>query len=801
LSCQFTIALLDFEMSLPFKALNGLHETLNNFRAYNNKRDLCDNLLQLARVQFFVGFRKEAFSHLRFALWTAEEHRLQHLQGLCHWQLFQEELREGHLQDAQIQVEAALKTFQEIKLPQLIYKAEIGKTLLNYLQHTESTSVEELTEHVDKLKQLTASSTLDIDLLEIIILLVENGMEQLGHFSLNHWLENKLTDLSPRNRLQAIRALWLLNSHNETSTLSNKWLQQYLEELKQVWRQLPPSMRDSWMQAWHFDEVTNMIATPLEFSKIPATKKTNWQPLIQLLYRITQSNGKNIARSSLIQQLLKALSNLQSQQRVILCLNFNSRPSTLLEQLGVEQEAPKIIPNDFLVIGLNEFGKRFSPRRDPLLTRNIPQLQHIREPIYISNQQGSDKRSILMVPLSQKQSDFGFIYLDHPDSEVYSAEAIQLIAVLAHQISQQMAVQHPVTVPESALTSPKRLPTSIAVEPFSSQKKNPKKPTDFDLLVCESESMQNLKKIMRAMIHSDSTLLIEGESGSGKELIVDILFAYSPRRLQPFLKIDCGSISDDLFDASFFGYQKGSFTGAYEDRPGYFQTANHGTILLDNIDMVSLKNQAKLLRVIQNGEVRRLGAIPIEKIDVRIIALTAKSLAALVANSQFRADLFYRLDILHLKVPPLRERTHDIPKLIEIAQKNLKGSKFKISDEAMRTLLAYPWPGNVRELMNELERLSVSYHDKKIIDHDALATHIAANHSPLPVAVEKIRQQHGDLGLAETLKEVEKRLIQAVLKRHENNFSRTAETLKLSRGNLRQRMSKLGLMTKSSAKR
>ena len=225
-----------------------------------------------------------------------------------------------------------------------------------------------------------------------------------------------------------------------------------------------------------------------------------------------------------------------------------------------------------------------------------------------------------------------------------------------------------------------------------------------------SESVRNLIEVIRKVASTDSTVLITGESGTGKSLIARAIHFLSGRKDKPFVTINCAAIPDTLLEAELFGYERGAFTGAHTSRRGKFELADGGTVFLDEIGDMPLYLQAKILRVIQDKEIEHLGGEKVIKVDVRIIAATNRDLETLVREGKFREDLYYRLNVIPIHVPPLRERKEDIPVLVEhfLEKFNEKyGKNVRISPDAMEALMEYNWPGNVRELENTIERIVV----------------------------------------------------------------------------------------------
>jgi DNA-binding NtrC family response regulator len=332
-----------------------------------------------------------------------------------------------------------------------------------------------------------------------------------------------------------------------------------------------------------------------------------------------------------------------------------------------------------------------------------------------------------------------------------------------------------------ALESRKLYTQSIALQKEIDQK------TQIGMVVGRSECMVKLMDIVRRVSATDSTVLITGESGTGKELLATQIHNYSFRRNAPFVVVDCGALVETLFESELFGHVKGSFTGAHETKHGRFEMADGGTIFLDEISNISLNIQAKLLRAIQEREITRVGSAKPNKVDVRIIAATNENLAECVQSGKFREDLFYRLSVVPIHLPPLRERSEDIPDLLEhfILKNNKKAKKNiqEISPDARKALLEYEWPGNIRELENTIERAVVLSEDDRIDLSDLLYHGIGSNLSFL--------QPPG--GQFKSLAEVEQEYIRIVLQANHGNRSRTAKILGIDRKTLLAKIKKFDL--------
>ncbi|MBW2064035.1 MAG: sigma 54-interacting transcriptional regulator [Deltaproteobacteria bacterium] len=314
----------------------------------------------------------------------------------------------------------------------------------------------------------------------------------------------------------------------------------------------------------------------------------------------------------------------------------------------------------------------------------------------------------------------------------------------------------------------------------------------FDDMVGKSPPMQRIFEVISVAAPTDTTLLIEGPTGTGKDLLAKIVHNSSKRADKAFVKVNCAALPEGLLESEMFGYLKGAFTGADQDKPGRFQEAEGGTIFLDEIGDLPLTLQGKLLRVLEDREFYPLGSRRTTKVDVRIIAATNQDLEDLVARKKFREDLFYRLNVIRVQLPALKERKGDIPLLIEHLLKKLsllKGRNIpRISGEAMEILLNYEYPGNIRELENILEHAII------ICQGDI----IEPRHLPLFLQDKAHRPEPSDLTIAAdlrgTLQEGEKRRIYEVLSRHNWNRSKAARELNINRTTLWRKMRKYKLL-------
>ncbi|MFN8624398.1 MAG: sigma-54 dependent transcriptional regulator [Candidatus Binatia bacterium] len=297
--------------------------------------------------------------------------------------------------------------------------------------------------------------------------------------------------------------------------------------------------------------------------------------------------------------------------------------------------------------------------------------------------------------------------------------------------------------------------------------------------------MEKIFNISQRVALTDSTVLLMGESGTGKELIARFIHNNSKRAGNPFIAVNCGAIPSDLLESEMFGHEKGAFTGAVGTRMGLFQLANGGSIFLDEIGEMSPALQVKLLRVLQEREIRPVGSDRTIKIDVRVIAASNRDLATEVEKGRFREDLFYRLQVIPIVVPPLRERRSDIPLLVQhfLDKHNLQrpGQPCKISDDAMVHMWEYDWPGNVRELENLVERM-VILSDDGVIRVDCLPPNIRSFISDKKIPRPTLTDEGIDLNQA--VEEFEHRLIDEALRRTKGNKQAAARLLGLKRTTL-----------------
>ncbi len=302
--------------------------------------------------------------------------------------------------------------------------------------------------------------------------------------------------------------------------------------------------------------------------------------------------------------------------------------------------------------------------------------------------------------------------------------------------------------------------------------------SEYGEIIGKSDVMQTIYDLISQVAPTDSTVLITGESGTGKELIARAIHGNSQRCYMPYIAVSCGALPDSLLESELFGYEKGAFTGAEHTKKGRFEMADKGTLFLDEIGDISLKTQVDLLRVLQEKEFRRLGGQEEIKVDVRILAATNRDIKKAISENRFREDLFYRLNVISIHIPPLKERKDDIPLLVKAFIRRccleMNKEQVKIAPSAMKLLMDYNWPGNVRELENVIERALVIGRGKEIVTED------------LPFS----RKELGTEALPNSLKLMEKIHIKRILEETDWNISKAARVLEIDRQTLYNKIEK-----------
>ncbi|UJR79497.1 sigma 54-interacting transcriptional regulator [Sandaracinus amylolyticus] len=396
---------------------------------------------------------------------------------------------------------------------------------------------------------------------------------------------------------------------------------------------------------------------------------------------------------------------------------------------------------------------------------------------------GAQIQSTIGVPLWAGDDIIGVLQVDNRDQAgIFRERDLDVLALLAQSASQ--AFRHARVYQRLQIAEEKERKENLYLKKREQSRRE-------GAIIGEAGSMRRLFEQLRKVVNTRVTVLIEGETGTGKELIASAVHYWSDRRERLFVAQNCAAMPENLLESELFGHKKGSFTGATDDKKGLFELADGGTLFLDEVGEMPLNLQAKLLRALQEGEIRPVGAAKTIKVDTRIVAATNRDLEKEVAEGRFREDLFYRLKVFPIRVPPLRERHEDIPliaahflrKYCQEFGRSISG----FSQQAMEMLQAYKWPGNVRELENEVQRLVIQVDDEAFVQPEHL--------SPKIRQVENILDRvHPTKGtLKEMVEQVEKWILLEALKEHGNNKSQTAKTLGITREGLHKKLKHFGI--------
>ncbi len=316
------------------------------------------------------------------------------------------------------------------------------------------------------------------------------------------------------------------------------------------------------------------------------------------------------------------------------------------------------------------------------------------------------------------------------------------------------------------------------------------KAPSLENIIGSSQSMQNMFSVVTKSAESSASVLITGESGTGKELVANAIHNLSPRKENHFVALNCAAIPEGLLESELFGYMRGAFTGANSNKQGLFELANDGTLFLDEIGEMPIVLQAKLLRVIESGTFRRVGGISDIKVDVRIVSATNREVEHLIESGQFREDLYFRLNVLSVKIPSLRERNEDIPILVSHFLEKFAGDKMRFTEDAIKVMKNYRWKGNVRELENIIERV-VLLCDGDVIDVENLPEELRKSSSE-----EKVAVPSGGMDMEKLMEDTEKAYLLKALEKSNGVKTEAAKLLNLTFRSFRHKLKKYGIETR-----
>jgi transcriptional regulator with GAF, ATPase, and Fis domain len=516
-------------------------------------------------------------------------------------------------------------------------------------------------------------------------------------------------------------------------------------------------------------------------------KNKHYQALQELSCLLTSSFKPEQVLNTIIDTSLKIF----GAERGFLMLQAEGGELTPKVARKVEKE--KISDKRDLTISYSTI-KRVCSTREPVVVSNVSEEKDFSQQSSIIQ---AEIKSILCTPLVKRNGELlGVIYLDTRVAEgVFTQSDLELIKGFSNYVSLVLEREEFLRKEQAQLGELIRLKEKARyveelkrIEAEKDALLKEVERSQFEELIGSSPAMQEVFKLIKQVAPTEATVLIQGETGTGKELVARSIHANSLRAKKPFVTINCGAIPKELLESELFGYVKGAFTGAVKDKAGKFELAEGGSVFLDEIGELPLSLQPKILRVLQNGELEKVGAKTPLHADVRILAATHKDLEAEVERGAFRQDLYFRLNIVLIKLPPLRERKEEIlllsnfflNKFAQETRKPIKG----FLPEAIAALQAYNWPGNVRELQNKIYRAVILCQGEFI--------------TPLNLGFDTSLRE--PLGLRAQKAAFEKRLVQEALIRHNFNLSRVASELKISHRGLRKIIAKHGIAKENLSK-
>ncbi len=460
------------------------------------------------------------------------------------------------------------------------------------------------------------------------------------------------------------------------------------------------------------------------------------------LYQISQALNSVILEDSLIQETLDLVIKVINAERGLF-VKYDSEENkfNIIAARNIQQENI-----DDLSVFSSGVLQKVIDKREPCLYHDVQSDPNVSQ---FKSIQIHNIKSILGVPIKHGEKIWGVILVDSLNNRkdfnegnlVFLDFFSNLVSLALDKIIKMQELQAENIILKNQLQISKTIPEIIG----------------------KSSAMQKMAELIHKVAATDATVLLLGESGTGKELIAKAIHTLSTRKDKPYLAQFCGSIPDTLLESELFGYKKGAFTGANSDKKGLFEVANNGTFFLDEIADISIALQAKLLRVLQNKEIIRLGDTQVIKVDARVIAATNKDLKQLSKEGKFREDLFYRLNVFPIKVPPLRERKGDIALLVDHFIKKFSNKKIHIDPKALKILEDFNWPGNVRQLENVVQRALILCDDNKIVPD-----HIV------------IEEETDEIAIKGTLKDFEIMLLKKRLQEYEGNRTLAAKSLGVS---------------------
>lgn len=509
---------------------------------------------------------------------------------------------------------------------------------------------------------------------------------------------------------------------------------------------------------------------------------------LQALHRITELIGQAVDLETTLSSILKVLHDTMRMQRAtLLLLDKLTQRLTIKASCGLtaEEELRGVYNPDEGVCG------KIFRTRSPFV---VPDIHS--EPLFLNRTGarptfGKEKLAFLGVPVLLHDTPVGVLSVDRLfGSDVSFEEDVRFLTVLATLIAQFISLHDEIERKEAMLQEENR---SLKAKLHSLH--------DGHYIIGHSKPMREVYSIIEKIAPSAVTVLLLGESGTGKELVARAIHDSGKRRDKPFIKVNCAALPETLLESELFGHERGAFTGAHATRPGRFELASNGTIFLDEIGEMPLALQAKMLRVLQEKQFERIGGSKTFEVDVRIIAATNVGLERAVERGEFRADLYYRLNVVPIILPPLRERMEDIPLLLNhfLSSSNQRnGKKLLLTSDLLDFLIEYPWPGNVREMQNMVERMVILAENDRLTLGDLTPSVLSWKRDTQPA--EKGRPVNDNVLPSppaqqgrKSLQDIERDEVEAALRRHGWVQVRAARELGLTQRQMGYRIKKYGL--------
>lgn len=517
--------------------------------------------------------------------------------------------------------------------------------------------------------------------------------------------------------------------------------------------------------------------------------------MLRILLDVSRSLYQHINIDDMILNIIRLIKKLMSVEAVSVILHDEKKNEFLFRWAEDERRGAKSKLSEIrFPVDQGIAGSVFSKGKPELVLDIEKNPRHFKA---VDTLTKSKTKSMIAVPLQKKEKIIGVLEVLNKKNGVFNKDDLNLISTIAPIMAMALDNARMYTELEGAYqdlqvknkakdsliknTREENIRLRMAVE----------KQYQFNHIIGNSDSMQDVYRLCEKVMDSDITILIEGETGTGKEVIARCIHYSSPRKEKPFVTQNCGGIPETLLTSELFGHKRGAFTGAFNDKQGLFEVADGGTIFLDEVAEMSPSMQTSILRVLQEGEIKPLGANNFKRLDVRVISATNQDLEDRVKKGVFREDLFYRLHVFPIKLPPLRERVSDIPILVRHFIKKFN-QKYKravkgIDINAIKHLERYLFPGNVRELENEIERAVAMAEDGKLIKPIHLSDKIVMDSKSVLPAI------HAQSGLKEMVETLEKSVLSQMLETHHANKTRVAKALGLSRYGLIKKIQRYGL--------